>query len=250
ECEAATPAPSGDSTPQPSRSPSPTRSFSPSPSPPAPTLTLTQHTLPEETDSSLPREVTTSSVANDESESTAHMEQHRSTPRRGYTPTNSELRVVSANLRGFHTNVGELTRSVINKNNVDLVFVCETFLDDKVPSTYACVRGYSTWIRKDRSTQGGGVAFCHKETLNVQVVEPPIPVPRELELIALKSDEFKFSGHWYRRLHHLDVESLFMTERYTATLCTSVFSNPGGVASDTGIGTGHFIIEECLTHKH
>ncbi|KAK8405400.1 hypothetical protein O3P69_001739 [Scylla paramamosain] len=48
-------------------------------------------------------------------------------------------------------------------------------------------------------------------------------------------DEFKFSGHWYRRLHHLDVESLFMTERYTATLCTSVFSNPGGVASDTGI---------------
>ncbi|KAK8402306.1 hypothetical protein O3P69_000608 [Scylla paramamosain] len=137
---------------KPSRSPSPTRSSSPS-SPPAPTLTLTQHTLPEETDSSPPREVTTSSVANDES---------------------------------FHTNVGELTRSVINKNNVDLVFVCETFLDDKVPSTYARVRGYSTWIRKDRSTQGGGVAFCHKETLNVQVVEPPIPVPRELELIALK----------------------------------------------------------------
>ncbi|KAK8389782.1 hypothetical protein O3P69_009049 [Scylla paramamosain] len=67
ECEAATPAPSGDSTSQPSRSPSPTRSSSPSPSPPAPTLTLTQHTLPEETESSPPREVTTSSVANDES---------------------------------------------------------------------------------------------------------------------------------------------------------------------------------------
>ena len=114
------------------------------------------------------------------------MEQHRSTSRRCYTPTNSELRIVSANLRGFHTNVGELTRNVIIKNNVDLVFVCETFLDDKVPSTYARVRGYSTWIRKDRSTQGGGVAFCHKESLNVQVVEPLIPVPRELELIALK----------------------------------------------------------------
>ncbi|KAK8373907.1 hypothetical protein O3P69_019899, partial [Scylla paramamosain] len=55
------------STSQPSRSPSPTRSSSPSPSPPAPTLALTQHTLPEETESSPPREVTTSSVANDES---------------------------------------------------------------------------------------------------------------------------------------------------------------------------------------
>ncbi|XP_045104363.1 uncharacterized protein LOC123499894 [Portunus trituberculatus] len=44
------------------------------------------------------------------------------------------------------------------------------------------------WCDDDgkRSTQGGGVAFCHKETLNVQVVEPPTPVPRELELIALK----------------------------------------------------------------
>ena len=93
---------------------------------------------------------------------------------------------MSANLRGFHTNVGELTRNVIIKNNVDLVFVCETFLDNTVPCTYARVRGYSTWIRKDRCTQGGGVAFCHKESLNVQVVEPPIPVPRDLELIALK----------------------------------------------------------------
>ena len=45
-------------------------------------------------------------------------------------------------MRGFHTNVGELTRNVIIKNNVDLVFVSETFLDDKVPSTYARVRGY------------------------------------------------------------------------------------------------------------
>ena len=62
---------------------------------------------------------------------------------------------------------------MIIKNRADVVFVCETFLDDKVPVNYARVRGYSSWLRRDRSTQGGGVAFCYKETLNIQVIEAP-----------------------------------------------------------------------------
>ena len=99
---------------------------------------------------------------------------------------NSELKIVSANVRGFHTNVGELTHNAIVKNRADVVFVCETFLDNKVPLSYARVRGYSTWHRKDRSTQGGGVAFCFKDTLSVKVVEPSEPVPRDLEFITLK----------------------------------------------------------------
>lgn len=99
---------------------------------------------------------------------------------------NSELKIVSANIRGFHTNVGELTHNVIVKNRADVVFVCETFLDNKVPSNYARVRGYSTWQRKDRSTQGGGVAFCFKDTLSVQLLDPCEPVPRDLELLMLK----------------------------------------------------------------
>lgn len=100
-------------------------------------------------------------------------------------PAISVLKIVSTNLRGFHTNVGELTHNVIDKNRADDVFVCETFLDNKVPRSYARVRGYSTWHRKDRSTQGGGVAFCFKDTLNVKVVEPCEPVPRDLEVIML-----------------------------------------------------------------
>ncbi|MPC66707.1 hypothetical protein E2C01_060859 [Portunus trituberculatus] len=67
--------------------------------------------------------------------------------------TNSALRIVSANVRGFHTNVGELTHRFVRTNKPDLVFVTETFLDDNIPSTYARIQGYSTWIRKDRSTQ-------------------------------------------------------------------------------------------------
>ncbi|KAG0721908.1 hypothetical protein GWK47_045477 [Chionoecetes opilio] len=86
-------------------------------------------------------------------------------------PGSSELMIVSANVRGFHTNIGELTHNVIIKNRADIVFVCETFLDDKVPPSYARVRGYSAWLRKDRSTQGRGVAFCYRETVNVQVDE-------------------------------------------------------------------------------
>ena len=101
-------------------------------------------------------------------------------------PDNSELAIVSANVRGFHTNIAELTQSVIIKHRADIVFVCETFLDNSVPTSYARIRGYSAWLRKDRSTQGGGVAFCHKESVNVQVVEPPVPVPSELEILTLK----------------------------------------------------------------
>ena len=91
---------------------------------------------------------------------------------------------MSANVRGFHTNVGELTHRFIRVNNADLVFVCETFLDSNVPSNYARIKGYSAWIRRDRSRQGGGVAFCYKASLNVMVLDTPIPA--ELEAITLK----------------------------------------------------------------
>ncbi|XP_045115988.1 uncharacterized protein LOC123507079 [Portunus trituberculatus] len=69
------------------------------------------------------------------------MEQHPTTTRRCYKPANSELKIVSANVRGFHTNIGELTHSVIIKKNIDLVFMCKTFLDAKVPSNYARIKG-------------------------------------------------------------------------------------------------------------
>ncbi|MPC32059.1 hypothetical protein E2C01_025362 [Portunus trituberculatus] len=59
-----------------------------------------------------------------------------------------------------------------------------TFLDSNVPANYAQIKGYSAWVRKDRSTQGGGVAFCYKASLNVVVLDTPIPV--ELEAIKLK----------------------------------------------------------------
>ena len=97
----------------------------------------------------------------------------------------NEIRIVSANLRGFHTNVGELTHRFIRANNADVVFVCETFLDSSVPTNYARIKGYSAWVRKDRSTQGGGVAFCYKASLNAVVLDTPIPAGLEAVMLKL-----------------------------------------------------------------
>ena len=58
-------------------------------------------------------------------------------------PRDSErhLNIVSANVRGFHTNVGELTHKFVRGNDADIVFVCEIFLDSRVPSNYARIKG-------------------------------------------------------------------------------------------------------------
>lgn len=48
---------------------------------------------------------------------------------------------MSANVRGFHTNVGELTHRFIHVKKADIVFVSETFLDANVPASYARVKG-------------------------------------------------------------------------------------------------------------
>ncbi|XP_045105052.1 uncharacterized protein LOC123500395 [Portunus trituberculatus] len=100
----------------------------------------------------------------------------------------------------------------------------------KVPSNYARIKGYSPWIRKDRSTQGGGVAFCFKETVNAQVVEPPTPIPGELELLTLKIIDSNGKGllcvGCYRPPSQgtvlLDYLTLNLDSLMTASQCDSV----------------------------
>lgn len=48
--------------------------------------------------------------------------------------------------------MGELAYSVIVKNKADVVFVWETFLDDKVLPSHASVRGYSERLWRDHLT--------------------------------------------------------------------------------------------------
>lgn len=100
------------------------------------------------------------------------------------TQITSRITILSANVRGFRTNVGELTHISI-KNKVDLIITTETFLDDSVPLNFARIKGYSNWYRRDRRTgQGGGVAVCHHTSLQVQHLQPNIP--DHLEIMFFK----------------------------------------------------------------
>ena len=38
------------------------------------------------------------------------------------------------------------------------------------------------------------MAFCHKESVNAQVIVPPVPVPEELEILALKVSDSESKG--------------------------------------------------------
>ena len=104
----------------------------------------------------------------------------------------NEIRIISANLRGFRTNVGELTHSCILKNKADIVFIVETFLDDLVPTNYATISGYSTWFRKDRDSQGGGIALCYRNGMQIRVLD--IPIPAGLEIMFFKLIDAKGRG--------------------------------------------------------
>ena len=97
---------------------------------------------------------------------------------------NSTMKIISANIRGFRTNVGELTHSFIIKTNADIVFTSETFLDSQVAPNFATIPGYTPWHRRDRNEDGGGVALCHKVETRLQVLDEE--VPEHLELILFR----------------------------------------------------------------
>ena len=72
-------------------------------------------------------------------------------------------------------------RSVVNKsdllsdhvasNNIDLMFITETWLHDQISSSLICPPGYQV-IRKDRtSSKGGGVMLIYKSDLHITQVD-------------------------------------------------------------------------------
>ena len=87
----------------------------------------------------------------------------------------STIKIISANIRGFRTNIGEFTHNFVLKESADIVFVSETFLDDSFFATFGLIPGYSVWHRKDRNQDGGGVALCCKSGTRLQILEEVIP---------------------------------------------------------------------------
>ena len=100
------------------------------------------------------------------------------------TKTNM-LQVLSANVRGLLTNIGDYTHSFINQYNADIVVAVETFFNESVPENYGRIKGYSSWCRKDRIERDkGGIAVCFKDNLHVQPLD--VNVPNHMEMLFHK----------------------------------------------------------------
>ena len=95
------------------------------------------------------------------------------------------LSILSANVRGFQTNIGDLTHSFIIPRQPDIIVTVETFLTETIPVNYGKVAGYSKWFRRDRKTGNfGGVAACFRNELYIQ--ELNIDIPDHLELMFFR----------------------------------------------------------------
>ena len=96
-----------------------------------------------------------------------------------------KLTVLSANVRGLRTNIGDLTHSFVLRHQVDIAVVTETWLNSEVEPSFGRIRGYSPWYRNDRQgRQGGGVALCLKEGVQAQRLE--IELPPTIEAMFLR----------------------------------------------------------------
>ena len=97
----------------------------------------------------------------------------------------NQLKIISANIRGFQTNIGDLTHSFVIPNRIDIVATVETFLNETVPENYGHIRGYSRWHRRDRiKGTFGGIAVCFRNSLCVQPLD--VNPPDHLEMMFFK----------------------------------------------------------------
>nr|XP_027209302.1 uncharacterized protein LOC113802849 [Penaeus vannamei] len=104
--------------------------------------------------------------------------------RSGHLDVN-HLRILSANLRGFQTNVGELTHNFVMPNSIDIVATVETSLNDSLPSNFGQIFGFSQWYRRDRiGITFGGIAVCFRKGLGIETL--CISHPSHLELMFFR----------------------------------------------------------------
>ena len=97
----------------------------------------------------------------------------------------AHLCILSANVRGFQTNLGDLTHSHILPNSPVIIATVETFLNSTVPDNFGQIGGYSKWHRRDRlHGTFGGIAVCFRNSLQVQQLE--IDIADHLELMFFK----------------------------------------------------------------
>ena len=101
------------------------------------------------------------------------------------TNKNDHLSIISANVRGLQTNIGDLIHSFVIPHRPDVVAAVETFLNESIPSNFGQIQGYTRWHRRDRARGTfGGVAVCFNTNLSAQHLE--VALPNHLEMMFFK----------------------------------------------------------------
>ncbi|MPC67993.1 hypothetical protein E2C01_062182 [Portunus trituberculatus] len=95
------------------------------------------------------------------------------------------LTVLSANVRGLRTNLGDLTHNFVLRHQADIVANTETWLNGEVEAIFGNIPGYTKWVRKNREQRvGGKVAACFKHGLQSQLID--IMLPQGMEAIFFR----------------------------------------------------------------
>ncbi len=80
-----------------------------------------------------------------------------------------QFKVISANVRGLRTNIGDLTHK----------------LNGEVEPSFGKIGGYTHWARRDRQDRaGGGVAVCFREGVQAQQLD--VDTPPQLEVMFFR----------------------------------------------------------------
>ena len=92
-----------------------------------------------------------------------------------------KLTLISANVRGLQTNIGDLVHSYVIPHSPDIIATVETFLNPTIPTNFGHIQGYSEWHRRDRAHGTfGGIAVCFREGLAVEPLD--VNMDRHLEM--------------------------------------------------------------------
>ncbi|XP_063884696.1 uncharacterized protein LOC135113371 [Scylla paramamosain] len=96
-----------------------------------------------------------------------------------------QFKVISANVRGLRTNIGDLTHNCVLRYGADAVVVTETWLNGEVEPSFGKIGGYTHWARRDRQDRAGGrVPVCFRE--GVQAQQLGVDVPPQLEVMFFR----------------------------------------------------------------
>lgn len=85
-----------------------------------------------------------------------------------YNSSNKKIRIGHLNVRSLFPSMVQFS-SLINKNNLDIMTVSETWLNDDIPTNIIKIPNYR-FLRKDRQGRGGGVGIYVRESIKCKIV--------------------------------------------------------------------------------